>query len=372
MKRFIALVSTLAMGLSLSACNLAAGDTIKIGAILPLTGDAAALGKDMLNGAKMAVDEINAKGGIGGKQVELIAEDGRCTGPEAASAAQKLVNIDKVQAIVGGLCSSETLAAAPIAEAGKVVMVSPGSSSPNVTNAGLFIFRDYPSDALRSVAMAKYFAEKGYKKIAIIAENTDYATALRDAVVKQVGAANVVFNETVEPGTKDFRSLFTRLKGVNYDVFFPDGQSDATNGVMVSQYLEAGLTKPMIGADTSDSLTMIELTGGAVDGMELIDVPSSGEGKPFEADFIAKNGKPVSSVVWAAHGYDAAGVILKAMKNGATDGEAIRVWLNGMEPYKGVIGTFSFDKNGDVTGVGYVLKQFKDGKIVTIKPISLE
>ena len=148
MKRL--LVPLFALGILLSACSPSDDGTgpIKIGFIGPLTGEASPYGVDTLNGAKLAVDEINEAGGVNGRMIEIIAEDGRCTGTDAASAAQKLVNVDKVVAIVGGQCSGETLAAAPIAESAKVVMISPVSSSPDVTAAGDFIFRDYPSDGL--------------------------------------------------------------------------------------------------------------------------------------------------------------------------------------------------------------------------------
>src|SRR3989338_6431973 len=122
--------------LALTACQSGGSGPIKIGFIGPLTGDIAGIGADMLNGVQVAVDEVNADGGINGRQIELIAEDGRCNGADAASAAQKLVNVDNVFAIVGAGCSSETLAAAPIVNDGKVVMISPVSSSPEVSAAG--------------------------------------------------------------------------------------------------------------------------------------------------------------------------------------------------------------------------------------------
>src|SRR3989338_4432265 len=197
-KRFLSLLSLSA--LTLVACE-GGGDSgpIKIGFLGPLTGDAAPYGVDTLNGVKLAVDEINAVGGVKGRMIELIAEDSRCTGADAASAAQKLVNVDKVVAIVGGQCSGETLAAAPIAEAAGVVMISPLSSSPDVTQAGTFIFRDYPSDALKSKAMAAYLNEEGLEKLAMMSENTDFATAFRNALKVDLGEENIAFDEVVEP-----------------------------------------------------------------------------------------------------------------------------------------------------------------------------
>src|SRR4029077_19889740 len=102
-----------------------------------------------------------------------------CNGSDAAAAAQKLVNVDHVAGIIGGQCSSETLAAAPIAEAGQVPLISPWSSNPAITNAGKFIYRDYPSDALKGAALGTYLKSKGFKKLAMITENTDACQGIR-------------------------------------------------------------------------------------------------------------------------------------------------------------------------------------------------
>jgi branched-chain amino acid transport system substrate-binding protein len=373
MKRSLALGVFLA--LSLSACQPAIdGSTgpITIGFVGPLTGDAAAVGADMLNGAKLAIDEMNAKGGVRGQQVKIIAEDGRCTPAEAANAFQKLVNVDKVTVIIGGLCSGETLAGAPIAEAAKIVMISPGSSSPKVTDAGDYVFRNYPSDAFKGIAIAKYFKDMGYAKVAIITQNTDYATGLRDSIVTNVGEDNVVFNETVEESGKDFRSLLTRLKDMDFDVFVPNMQTDGAVGTLVAQYVELGLKKPIVGTDTADSMAVVDIAGDAAEGVSLVNVPSAGEGKPFEATFTAKFGKPQSSISWASYSYDAANILMGVMEDVGTDGTAMKDALYDLDGYKGIVGTVSFDKNGDPVGVSYVLKQFKDGAITTVKDIPLE
>ncbi len=373
MKRSLALLSFSL--LALSACSPAGtGDTgpIKIGYIGPLTGDAASYGVDTLNGTKMKVDEINAAGGINGRQIELITEDGKCAGAEAASAAQKLVNVDKVIAIIGGQCSGETLAASPIVEAGKVLLISPVSSSPDVTKAGDYVFRDYPSDALKTKAMAKYFAEEKIKSVAMISENTDFAAAFRASLKENLPEDAIVFDEVVEPGTKDFRTLMTRLKDAKFDIFFPNAQSDAVMAAMMRQFRDQGMQQPAISHDVADSVTLAELAPEAVEGMWVINVPTSGQGTSFETDFTAKYGAAQSTIAFAAHAYDAMGVIAEALEAGATDGTAIKDWLYTMKEYNGVVGTFSFDQNGDVVGIPYGLKQFQQGVIKQMKGISVD
>lgn len=370
MKRSLALLSLAAL---LAACRLVGGgEVIKIGYIGPLTGDAASYGVDTLNAVKMKIEEINAGGGIGGRQIELIAEDGRCAGADAAGAAQKLVNVDKVVAIIGGQCSGETLAAAPIAEAGKVVMISPISSSPDVTKAGDYVFRDYPSDALKTKAMARYFAENKITKIAAISENTDFAAAFRASLKENLPVGTLVFDEVVEPGTKDFRSLMTRLKKTDFQMFFPNAQSDSTMAAMMQQMRDQGMKQEAISHDVADSVTLAQLAPEAVEGMWIINVPTSGQDAPFEAEFNGKYGAAQSTIAFAAHAYDAMGVLAEALKAGASDGEAIKDWLYDMDGYTGVVGTFSFDANGDVVGIPYGLKQFQKGVVKQVKGISVD
>ncbi|TSC58416.1 MAG: branched-chain amino acid transport system substrate-binding protein [Candidatus Peregrinibacteria bacterium Greene0416_19] len=372
MKKHIALVGLLAI--ALSACQPAGqgGGTIKLGYIGPLTGDAASYGKDTLNGVLFAVEELNAAGGINGKKVEVIAEDGKCTGADSASAAQKLVNVDNVSAIIGGQCSGETLAAAPIAEAGKVVLISPFSSSPDITQAGEYIFRDYPSDALKTKAIARFFAEKGYKKVALITENTDFASAFRTSLTKDLGEDAIVFDEMVDPGTKDFRTLMTRLKKVEFDVFFPNAQTDAVMAAMLQQLREQKLAQPVVSHDVGDSLTLPEIAKDAVEGMYVINVPAFGEGTGFEAKVIQTYGKPQATIAIVAHAYDATMVVADAMKAGAMNGTAIKDALAALTNHVGIIGDFHFDVNGDVVGVGYVVKQHQGGKIVKVQELSLD
>lgn len=372
MKRLLAL-SALA-SLLLTACKPAgSGDTIKLGFIGPLTGDVAAIGKDALNGTMLAVDEWNQKGGINGKKIVLIAEDGKCSGSDGANAAQKLVNVDAVPAIVGGLCSGETLAAAPIVEPARVVLLSPGSSSPDITSAGDFVFRNYPSDALKTDAMAKHFKSKGYKAVAIISENTDFAQAFRKTLQEKLPTGAVVFDEIVEPGTKDFRSLFTRLKGTPFDIFFANPNGDATVAVMMQQFRDAGFTQSAVSHDVAESLVVPEIAGKAAEGdFQFINVPTAGEGGNFETKAKEKFGTPQASITWMSYGYDATNILLQAMENVGTDGPIIRDYLYALPEYKGIVGAIHFDNNGDVVGIPYALKAFKDGKIVKVMDIPLE
>lgn len=379
MKRSLAVISLLA--LALAACQPTTGgpsgstDTspIKIGFIGPLTGDAAGFGADTQHGMQLAIQDINATGGINGRMLEGVFEDGRCAGADAASAAQKLVNVDRVVAIVGGQCSSETLAAAPIAEAGKIVMISPLSSSPDVTKAGDFIFRDYPSDALKGKAFGAYFAKAGFKKLAIISENTDFCQGIRTSVKDNLPASTaVVFDEVVDPGTKDYRSLFTRLKKIDFDIFVANGQSDPTVAEMAKQMRALGMTQQIVGSDTADSANLGKIATAAVEGLKPLSVPLLDTAHPFVQKFESAYGPAQYSTFFAATAYDATMILANAMKAKGTDGAAMRDFLYAMKSHDGIVGSISFDANGDVKGIPFAMKEFKNGVPVQSELIPLD
>src|SRR3989338_8967946 len=142
--------------------------SVKIGVVVPLTGNKAAYGIPLRRAAELALEEINMGGGIAGKPLEAVWEDGKCEAKDATAAAQKLINVDGVKIIFGGVCSSETLAMAPLTEAAKVLVVSPSATSPDITAAGDYIFRTAPSDAAAGSVAAEYASTKmGAKKGAV-------------------------------------------------------------------------------------------------------------------------------------------------------------------------------------------------------------
>lgn len=373
MKRL--LLPLFALGILLTACQPPQDDgtgPIKVGYIGPLTGEAASYGADTLNGTQLAINEINEAGGVNGRILELIAEDGRCTGADAASAAQKLVNVDGVAVIIGGQCSGETLAAAPIVESAKIVMMSPISSSPDVTEAGDFVFRDYPSDGLKTKAMAGYFKKEGIKRVAVISENTDFAIAFRDALKENVGADAFVFDEVVEPGTKDYRSLMARLKDVDFDVFFPNGQTAATMAAMMQQLREQGLDQRAVSHDVAQDASMFEIAPEAVQGLQAIGVPAVSAESEFGQKFLSEYDETQAALLFAAQAYDAVRLVAEAIEKVGTNGAAMRDYLYDVKSFDGTVGKFGFDDNGDVTGIPYVLweavgTEFTQGEAVPVE-----
>jgi branched-chain amino acid transport system substrate-binding protein len=249
-------------------------EPIKIGFIGPLSGDASSYGIPIKNAISLAVEEINNTGGINGRKIEIVYEDGKCTGKDAVSAAQKLINIDKVKIIIGTVCSGELLAIAPITEPAKVLLLSPSASSPDITHAGDFIFRNNPSDADGGKALAKLVREK-YTKAAIISENTDYAQALARVFVEHFRSlgGEVVAQENFDPGTKDFRSILTKIKASNPQALVVNPQTEIAGGLIVKQAREIGITIPLYGTVVLAGTKAIETAGEYAEGMLVIDAP---------------------------------------------------------------------------------------------------
>jgi len=196
--------------------------TIKIGFIGPLTGSAASAGEPTQKAVALAVEEINNSGGIKGRPIKIIYEDGKCEGKEAVNAAQKLINIDKVKIIIGGFCSGETLAVAPIAEAAKIILFSTGSGSPDITNAGDYIFRNFPSDASSGRKIAELAIENNLKSIALLVETTDYAQAIKKVFndhFSELGG-KIPIDESFTSQSTDLRAQLTRIKAKNPNAIY--------------------------------------------------------------------------------------------------------------------------------------------------------
>lgn len=192
----------------------------------------------------------------------------------------------------------------------------------------------------------------------------------RNSLKRDIGAENVVFDEVVEPGTKDFDDLMEDLEGTSFDVFFPNMQSDAVMAAMVLALRAQGFLQQILTHDVGDSTTLGEHAPDAVEGMHVITVPTSGDKGIFAVMYVEKLGVPQQALPFAAHAYDATNVLLQAMTEVGTDGKKIRNYLYDLETYEGVIGPFRFNSDGDVLGIPFALKEFKNGKMVTIEKIA--
>lgn len=345
----------------------------KIGVMYPLTGDGAAYGLPIQRATKIAIDEINAKGGVNGRKLEAIYEDSKCNPKDGNAAAQKLVNIDKVKVIIGGVCSGETLGAAPIANGNKVVMISPSATSPDITlKGGDFVFRLAPSDAFAGVVASDYaYRDLGARKAAVISEATDYAQGLRRVFKENFAKSGgeIAADETYNPEDTDFRTQVTKAKASNPDVVYIVPQTVPKGVLLVKQLKEAGVKQQILTAEVLIGRNVIKENAADVEAM--IGVEQKFDDKaPKAAELLgkynqqAKEEPPFPAFMSAA--YDAVYLIADAIGKNGYDGEKIRNYLYAVKGYEGAVGKITIDQNGDPI-MEYSVKQAKNGELVTLK-----
>jgi len=364
--------TALAMGLAallLAACAQSpAGDAaepIKIGAFVPLTGDFANVGQNVKAAMVVAEKEINDQGGINGRPLELVFEDDKCNGKDGNVAANKLYRVDNVPIAIGPSCSGAALAAGEIAESEGRVLFSNCASNPAITNAGDYIFRDYPSDAYAGKYAAEWLYAQGYTRIATFKCLSDYCVGITDVFEKtfETLGGEIVAQETHEQGARDFRAQLAKLKDAEPEILYFISYTDEIV-LGFKQIKEMGWDVQIFGADTYDDPSIPAEAGQAAEGA-MWDVVKTDLGDDFKAKMLAQTGKE-DITVCTPQAYDAVNIVAKLMREGAMTPEELKAALYAMPVYHGVSGPIEFDENGDVIGAEYVIKQYKDGKLVVI------
>ena len=344
----------------------------KIGVMYPLTGDGASYGLPIQRATKIAIDEINAKGGINGKKIEAIYEDDKCNPKDGNAAAQKLVNIDKVKVIIGGVCSGATLGASPITEENKVILISPSATSPDITNAGDFVFRVAPSDAYAGIVTSDYaFNDLKTKKAALITETTDYAQGLRRVFKENFAklGGEIVADETYNPEDTDFRSQVTKVKASAPDVIYIVPQAPPKGVLLTKQIKEAGIKQQLLTAEVLIGRNIVK--DNAADMENLIGVEQKFDDKaPKAAVLLAKYKQQTKEEppfpAYMSGAYDIVYLIADAIGKYGYDSEKIRDFLYSLKDYEGAVGKLTIDQNGDPI-MEYSIKQVKKGELVTLK-----
>ncbi len=347
--------------------------TYKIGVMMPLSGDAAAYGIPIQKTLKYAIDEINAKGGVNGKKLEPIYEDSKCNPKDGNAAAQKLINIDKVKVIIGGVCSGETLGAAPLANENKVIMISPSATSPDITTkGGDFVFRLAPSDAYAGMVASEYaYTDLKARKSAIISEATDYSQGLRKVFKENFAklGGEIVADETYNPEDTDFRTQVTKIKATSPELIYLVPQTKAKGVLLLKQLKEAGLTAQLLTAEVMIGRDIVSENSADVEGMIGIEQKFDDK-NPKAAPILAKykqdtkEDAPFPAFMSAA--YDSVYLISDAISKNGYDGEKIRDYLYNVKDYDGAVGKVTLDKNGDVV-LDFSVKQVKDGKLIVLE-----
>jgi branched-chain amino acid transport system substrate-binding protein len=374
-KRTWWLFSVLVLAL-VAGCDKSGGGAIKVGEFASLTGKEATFGVSSHEGTLMAIEEINAAGGLLGKKLELLTEDTQSKSGEPATVVNKLISRDNVVAILGEVASSRSMEAAPLCQASKIPMISPSSTNPKLTEMGDYIFRVCFTDKFQGEVIAKFASTKlSVKKIAIFTDvKSDYSKGLakyfKDAFV--AGGGQVVAELDFNGGDKDFKAQLTAIKAAAPDaVCVPGYYTEAA--LICLQARQLGLNVPFFGGDGWESEKLPEIGKDAVEGnyfsTHYHEVVATEKSHKFVAAYKKRwNGKSPDAL--AACGYDSAIVLAEAIKRaGATDGQKVRDALAGIKDFEAVTGRITINEKRDASK-GAVILQIKGGKFIHLETIA--
>ena len=341
------------------ACDRDSGEdeAFRIGVMESLTGPGETYGTVANQAKQLAVDEINAAGGINGRMIELVVEDSKCNAQDAITAYNKLTDVDGVKIILGTSCSGAMLGAAPVAEKEGVVMFSGLATNPDIAEAGDYIFRTAMSDAQLGIDTGNLLWADGVRKLATLNEATDYAEGVRRESVAQFEkrGGEVVAEERYSSDVTDFRSQLTKLFGANPDALHVAAQAEFAGGTIVKQARELGFDGPIYSDVVVAGATALEIAGDAATG--VIAVIADLDPVNNKAQEVLKNFKAKYDYVtlrwYIGSAYDDVYITAECLKKTGDDQDAdgFRDCLYDIT-WSGAIGDrYSFDDKGEVVGL---------------------
>ncbi|AGY59905.1 branched-chain amino acid ABC transporter substrate-binding protein [Gloeobacter kilaueensis] len=348
----------------LGACSSA--DKVYIAVAAPLSGDQAVQGEYMLKAVQLAVDEVNKKGGIKGKTVEIVTGDDQAKPLDATSVARKLASTDGVYGVIGHFNSGCSIPASSIYSQSNLVMITPGSTNPTLTEQGLKnIYRIVGRDDQQG-SVDGDFALKKLKalRIAILHDKTPYGQGLaaffRDTVEK--GGAEVVFFEGITRGDKDFRAVLTKIKTIDPDLLFYGGVF-VEAGLVVSQARELGIDARFMSGDGTKDQSFVELVGKTT-GDIYVSGPAQINNKAFVDAYRTKFNNEAPGP-FGPYAYDAARILLAAMEKAPKlTREAVAEEVRKIKVFPGLAGPIAFDDKGDVVKAPFDIYVIKGGVFV--------
>jgi branched-chain amino acid transport system substrate-binding protein len=359
MKRILGLAGLIALCAVLLAVLFRHRDQehsqITLGVILPLTGDAAVYGSALKNGIELARTEDAANGT---PAIELIYEDDQGQAAQSVSAARKLINVNKVPAIIGGAMSSTAEAIIPICNQSKVVLLSPTATKPSLTQMGNYFFRLWPSDNYDGKIVAEAAYNKlGYRNISILYVNLAYGAGIAEVFEREFGklGGKIVSKDGYAQGATDFRTVLKRIQGLNPDAIFVPGYVAEVTQIL-KEARELGIKTRFLGVNSLYDPKLIEIAGEAAEGAVFtyptFDTKSE---DPVVSRFVVayKARYGTEPDAFAAQGYDSFRVMTRAVakvlaSSVQIDGVRIRTAILSIGPFSGPGGRFTFDENGDV------------------------
>jgi branched-chain amino acid transport system substrate-binding protein len=326
-------------------------DAVKVGFIGPLTGASAVYGQWEKNGLELALSEINSDKSIDGKNLEIIYEDSGGDTTRAISAAQKLIDSDKVSIIFGGL-SNEVLGVAPIAEKNKVILFSPAAGSEKIRQAGDYVFRNRESGEIHGKAMAEFVYNLGFKKAAVIFANADNGISYKNGFVnkyKELGG-EIAYEESYTKGELDYKTILLKMQSKYPEAVYLPGYGNDI-GLILKQAKELKMDYRFFSVPGIEVPELFNISGNASENiiysLSVFD-PKNPEIINYTQSYKEKYGEESEFI--AANSYDGLKIIANAIKfcNGDKNTSCIRDYLYGLKDYAGVGGLTSFDSDGEV------------------------
>ena len=337
-------------------------EPFRIGVMESVTGPGETYGVMAVQAKQMAVDEINAAGGINGRMLEIIVEDEKCNAQDAITAYRKLTEVDGVKIILGTSCSGAMLGAAPLAEEDGVVIFSGLATNPDIAEAGDYIFRTSLNDALVGLDTGNTMWVDGHRTLATITENTDYAEGVRRTTVdrfEELGGS-VVAEEHYASDVTDFRTQLTKIIGEEPDALHVSAQSEFTGGTIIKQVRELGWDGPIYAEIVAVGPTAQEIAGEAITGAKGIAAAGLDPNNARAVEVLANFQERYEYVVfpwYLGSAYDDVYITAECLKqtNDDQDADGFRDCLYDIT-WSGTIGeNYGFDEKGEVEGLSNVV-----------------
>ncbi len=371
------LIFSLAILLLAAPLAFGADEPIKVGTVVRLSVGSEH-GVPSRRGVEMAVAEVNKAGGINGRKVDLIVEDEKDSPQTAVNAVKKLIEVDKVVAIVGPMTSGDMMAAGKIANDAKVVDISPTATTPQLSGYGAYLYRGCSRIDTQAKVLTKFVADTWKPKtVGIFFSNEPYGKGSDKFFSEEFEklGIKVVAHEPFNRGARDFKTELTKIKAANPDILFIPGYTPET-APAAAQARQLGMNQKILGVYGDMDPVYIQLAGKAAEGHviggeydEGYNTPKNQAFKKTYEELVKKNNDPYN-IMFAALHYDAASMILDGMKKNGPTAEGIKKFLDETKDFDGVTGKLSFDQTHDVSRAGtegvYVL-EVKNGKYVKVK-----
>lgn len=339
------------------------GDTIQIGALLPLSGKNAVYGIEIKNAIELAKSEINSDGGINGKRLTVIFEDDQADAAIGTSAMQKLTQVDRVPVVIGSWASGVVVATAPIAEKNKTVVMAI-AIAPSISNAGDYIFRIQPSAVFYTQKSVSFLRDRNFSSAAVIFVNNEFGKSLSDAFVADWAGsgASVIAIESFAQGDSDFKTQLSKIKAVKPEVVFIAGYQETI--AVIKQMRELDLNATILAGPPFESQSTISALGNEAEGVlyayHFISGNQNSKAQTYEQNYWETYGVPTGG--FAPLAYDATHIIANALKKCDSNSDCIKKEIYNTKG-EGVVGPITFDANGD-PDVPIVMKTVKNGKFV--------